>query len=1505
MGESGWFAGSGEKAGADEWFVQVFLRWISERYPLTSQLITPNSIPTFDNLYLDMNGIVHNCSHPPSSENDPHFRITEEQMILAIFAYIDHLFTKIKPQKVFFMAIDGVAPRAKMNQQRSRRFRTARDAREQREAAEKKGEKLPDEKAFDSNCITPGTPFMARLSAHLKYYVRKRISEDADWKGVKVILSGHDVPGEGEHKIQEFIRLSKAQPDYNPNTRHCLYGLDADLMMLGLLSHDPHFCLLREEVTFGRKPKKNTGLEGTNFFLLHLSLMREYLDLEFSSLATQLPFKYDVERIIDDFILMAIFVGNDFLPHLPDLHINEGALEKIWGIYKEMLPTAGGYLNEHGTISLPRLQVMLDKLAQFEVDRFEEEFADQNYYKGNHQKDIAAMEKARKKGKKVITREQQKILNKIRSFVQKHQAKPSATDRLTLVDTQVARDNAFIKELADELHIHTTWGELDDYGQSLIVFTFNMEGVSEDGSADEEGKEDGEWESEESEESESEGDLAIQRVFQKYTKATVVDDIPEDFEESYENRVKDSMDAWKKTYYHDKLEINYNDPAQMYDLVHHYIEGLQWVLNYYYKGVSSWGWFYKHHYSPRITDLKGITDMKFTFNLGKPFTPFQQLMGVLPEESKEHVPLAYRDLMYEETSPIIDFYPHDFELDMNGKKQDWEAVVKIPFIDQDRLLRAMAAREVRLTPEEQVRNRGNVLSTQFVYDGDVEDSYPSSLPGFFPELTRCHCKAEPFNLPTLGDGIELILGLLDGVHLGASALAGFPSLETLPHQGALGFHGVNVFQSDSRNQSMIISITGKHERGNTADVAKALIGQRTYHSWPYLQEGLVVAVSDDMFKYETHQVGGTAKVVSNPHNGHNAITWRKQADHIERHYSKRYGVITGSVDVVLHVRPLKGLKLLDTGALVKDYEGSDKEILQAYQMSVSQVTFEDERYLEQAAPDLADEFPPGEKVVFLGAMAYGMAAQVIGTSGNQSLDIGLAYFPTEAKENGHFLNVVSQRPTGIYYPSPQLCRRLGLSALALSRITSTLLVQLSDGSKTNIGLSLKFESKGLKVLGYSRRNDRGWEFSERTARVLEEYKRAFPEVFRNLERRGGDLVQSRELAPSAEKPDEVVKKMKAWLKEKELLDLDTVSLFAEQLEKETCDIIEQMADQLTAHRNASQIKRAVFKGIPRQAVLKPAHSIYRLQGQKFQVGDRVMMVQDPAAGGVPLAMKGVVVGLGMRDVDVLWDVEFMGGGTLQGRCSKYRGSTVPFSSCLNLTRPQFVVGQQSAPKTVGQTPAFKPQLGPRPALPMQHFQPSVPGRNPAPAVVAGSNGLQQPRILRNPAHGGARAGPQGVTVGPNGQFQYAGAAKGVKAPAQPQQAAAAAPTHTDKLASLLGGIKTVQHQPYQPQAHLHVAKRPGHAVPPTAVPTGPKAHAAVHTQAQAPAPAVAQAGQVPVAPAAQLNGQANGHVAMRGGRGRGAPRGAPRGRGGRGGRGGMRGGAPGEAAAMASGAGAA
>lgn len=245
--------------------IPKFYRWISERYPCLSQVVQQNQIPEFDNFYLDMNGIIHICSHP--NNDDPHFRISEKEIFEDICHFIEFLFRMIKPKKVFFMAVDGIAPRAKMNQQRARRFRTAKDAELQEKKALERGEILPTEARFDSNCITPGTEFMARLHEILKFFVITKISTDKAWQNVKIYLSGHETPGEGEHKIMDFIRYERSQSNYDPNTRHCLYGLDADLIMLGLCTHEPHFAILREEVVFGWKhPKKNKSCSRTYKF---------------------------------------------------------------------------------------------------------------------------------------------------------------------------------------------------------------------------------------------------------------------------------------------------------------------------------------------------------------------------------------------------------------------------------------------------------------------------------------------------------------------------------------------------------------------------------------------------------------------------------------------------------------------------------------------------------------------------------------------------------------------------------------------------------------------------------------------------------------------------------------------------------------------------------------------------------------------------------------------------------------------------------------------------------------------------------------------------------------------------------------------------------------------------------------------------------------------------------------------------------------------------------------
>jgi 5'-3' exoribonuclease 1 len=172
---------------------------------------------------------------------------------------------------------------------------------------------------------------------------------------------------------------------------------------------------------------------------------------------------------------------------------------------------------------------------------------------------------------------------------------------------------------------------------------------------------------------------------------------------------------------------------------------------------------------------------------------------------------------------------------------------------------------------------------------------------------------EPFDLPTL-DGLHLVDGLCDGVVLGTEALAGFPSLNTLPHHAQIGFHGVNVHGAESRNKSIVVHIENPHENRKIEELANEFVGKRTFTGWPFLQEGLVEAVSDSLFKYERLVIvpGTPPKIISNPHTPQGLNLWKMKTERIEQVYSKKCGVITGSIDVLLHVRPLKGLPLLSS-----------------------------------------------------------------------------------------------------------------------------------------------------------------------------------------------------------------------------------------------------------------------------------------------------------------------------------------------------------------------------------------------------------------------------------------------------------------------------------------------------------------------------------------------------------------------------------------------------------------
>uniref|UniRef100_A0A3Q3M3T5 5'-3' exoribonuclease 1 n=1 Tax=Mastacembelus armatus TaxID=205130 RepID=A0A3Q3M3T5_9TELE len=1162
--------------------VPKFYRWISERYPCLSEVVKEHQIPEFDNLYLDMNGIIHQCSHP--NDEDVHFRISEEKIFADIFHYLEVLFRIIKPRRVFFMAVDGVAPRAKMNQQRGRRFRSAKEAEEKIKKALDKGEVLPTEARFDSNCITPGTDFMARLQEQLKYFVHNKLSTDKLWQKVKVYLSGHETPGEGEHKIMEFIRSENAQPGHDPNTRHCLYGLDADLIMLGLTSHEPNFSLLREEVRFGGKKsqKRITTPEETTFHLLHLSLMREYIDYEFSEL--KLGSDYDLERIIDDWILMGFLVGNDFIPHLPHLHINHDALPLLYQTYISVLPRLGGYLNENGHLNLRNFEKYLEKLAEFDREHFSEVFVDLKWFES-------------------------KVGNKYLNEAAGLAAEKEAASR----DTKT-------EDSAPGLSALTSSDEVTGKGKVTTG------------------------------EEEEEDDDLFETEFRQY----------------------------KRTYYMTKIGVDVVSDEFLANQAKSYVEGIQWILHYYYHGVQSWSWYYPYHYAPFLSDIRNISGLKLTFDLGKPFMPFQQLLAVLPAASMELLPECYRHLMTSESSPIIEYYPLDFKTDLNGKQQEWEAVVLIPFIEERCLLAAMESYNHKLTKEEKDRNRHTECAV-YSYDEEIDFTYTSTLPQLFPDIVHCHVRKA--HIPM--DAWQVPLGHVSrGVDHSALYFCGFPTLQHIRHKFYKKKSGVVVFQQSSRGENMMLDILPSQE----GETVKFLLGKSVFVNWPHLEEARITAVSDGETKFFLEEPPGVQRVYDRPStppptkvtylSDKEQKEWVKDVQGITENFLKRKGIVINETAVVLYGQLLTGRKYVPkaNGQVELEKQWSKQVLSFAYQTVVKDIKV---FYSSLTCFKSLDElFPISTTVFMVGNPYYGAMGEVQDSSDVIKDGRVRVVFSVPQEPQLEPLIQNQHKYCVKYNPGYILASRLGITSYLVSRFSGSIFI--GRGSKknpcgeqrTNVGLNLKFSKKNEEVPGYTKRTEKEWLYSSAVEELLAEYLDRFSEVFDTVSKNShDDVFYEDDIWPGEDQNGaEKVAEITSWLKSHPVSSISRASCDLQILDATIVEKIEEAVEKAKVKKSTKKVRVTVkphllFRPLEQQQGVVPDPNA------EYRLFDRVVNIRESFT--VPVGLRGTIIGIkgAEREAEVLYEVlfdeEFAGG--LNIRCTSPRGYRLPPCALINLS----------------------------------------------------------------------------------------------------------------------------------------------------------------------------------------------------------------------------------------------
>ena len=566
-----------------------------------------------DYFFLDYNGIVYKAyeriKKNIEGKNNSKDKI-EELLIEEVIKYTKYLICDVvKPKKMAYISLDGPAPRAKMVQQRSRRYKGYHDKIFLHEAKKKFNVDVDNVEWDKSANISPGTVFMEKLSNSL-LKVMKIKGFSTHNNSMEVLLSNSNVPGEGEHKFLNIIRLMRKKKS-TENLKVYLYGSDADLIILGISTHKSNLFIIRELASESGDLKKM--YENYEFIQVNIDNLRSAFNNDLTK-----NFKghnFDKIRILNDYIFLTFLCGNDFVLSMPFLKIKRDGLKTLISLYHLIKNNHSGYLVDYNIDSneVPNININFFKELIYELSKKEDFFM----------------------------KEQQSNINRhLNGF--KDARRLDNESKMTPYEVFSSR------------YVH-----LEICNPDNPLFT---------------------------------------KYHEEFKKIN--------YNESYE--------VWSEQYYNYYYNISKANSEEYLNIrmqiVTNYLESLMFTLKYYFQGCPSWSWHYKYRTSPLLSDVyyaleNNIVIMNnLVFDLGTPYTPFQQLMLILPPQLNNLVPSVLRPIMTDDKFLCTQYYPTEFVLDVCvGIKQEYSEAL-LPEIDEDLLLENVRKCEKKLSNSEIERN---------------------------------------------------------------------------------------------------------------------------------------------------------------------------------------------------------------------------------------------------------------------------------------------------------------------------------------------------------------------------------------------------------------------------------------------------------------------------------------------------------------------------------------------------------------------------------------------------------------------------------------------------------------------------------------------------------------------------------------------------------------------------------------------------------------------------------
>ena len=531
--------------------IPTYFRFLLEKH---RDIVIEKNTYDCDYFFLDFNSILYKVLY----DNEKN-KIYEDVFLRNIIRELKKICNNVlKPKKMVYFSMDGPCPRAKMVQQRSRRYKSV-----QLQKLCKKAEEWNP-----SNNICPGTLFMSRL----KMSLLKSIS-NKEFDCPTVILNDSSVPGEGEHKILPVIRDLKIK---DPDSSVFIMSPDNDLISLGILTGKSNTSLVRFMDRTISSFLKRDFFDKQKLILIDLDILKGHFSREQKG---KLQMDIDEENVLLDYNFLLSIIGNDFVVSLPYMKIKSGGLDKLLRIYSNIFQEKKEYLIYKNSLNI-------------NIGFFTEIIGNLSRMENNEFSNLALfLEK-----EKTSTR-------------RPHFEEDTTTEKMFETNLQ-------------HLYLCNPFNPLQsEYEKDFQIINFS-----------------------------------------------------------------ESKHEWKFQYYQYFCAANsqnYNKVRN--NLVQEYLKSLKFTLHYYNDKCPSWSWHYPYRVAPLFSDIyTNLTKFHFNMNtdlcfrLGTPYTPFQQLMLILPPQSKDILPKEFSIIF----KKYKEYYPSDFKVDaLQGMKYIYSEAI-LPEFDR-------------------------------------------------------------------------------------------------------------------------------------------------------------------------------------------------------------------------------------------------------------------------------------------------------------------------------------------------------------------------------------------------------------------------------------------------------------------------------------------------------------------------------------------------------------------------------------------------------------------------------------------------------------------------------------------------------------------------------------------------------------------------------------------------------------------------------------------------------